>query len=69
MVQKSKKVGILDADIFDSSIPRLLSLTGRPRTNAGNIQALQLLTYTRKSINTAYELWLEGNVDGLLDSS
>ena len=33
MVQKGKRVGILDADIFGPSIPRLLSLSDAPRTD------------------------------------
>ena len=33
MIQKGKRVGILDADSFGPSIPKLLSLSGEPRTN------------------------------------
>jgi ATP-binding protein involved in chromosome partitioning len=36
MVLKGKRVGILDADIFGPSIPRLLSLSEEPFTNERN---------------------------------
>lgn len=37
MAQKGKRVGILDTDIFGPSIPRLLSLSGEPRTNESTL--------------------------------
>jgi NUBPL iron-transfer P-loop NTPase len=65
MVQQGKRVGILDADIFGPSIPRLLSLSGEPFTNARKSGILED-TNGRKSTCSIDELWIESYVDGFL---
>ena len=47
------KVGILDADVYGPSMPRLLALTGRPQAGAD------------KKLRPLVGLWPQGHVDGL----
>jgi ATP-binding protein involved in chromosome partitioning len=51
MLQRGKRVGILDADIFGPSIPRLLSLTDQePRTNPRAYPRICFLTIENRLI-------------------
>ena len=47
------KVGVLDADIYGPSMPRLLGITGKPAAGC------------RRQARADGGLWAEGDVDGL----
>ena len=53
MVQAGKRVGILDADIFGPSIPRLLNLSERPRTTADS-RLIPLTNYGLKAMSMGF---------------
>ncbi|GAO46945.1 P-loop containing nucleoside triphosphate hydrolase protein [Saitoella complicata NRRL Y-17804] len=53
LAQAGKRVGILDADIFGPSIPKLLKLSGEPRLSENN-QLLPMSNYGLKSMSMGY---------------
>ncbi|KAG0126687.1 P-loop containing nucleoside triphosphate hydrolase protein [Tuber indicum] len=53
LARQGKRTGILDADIFGPSIPKLLNLSGEPRLSSHN-QLIPLSNYGVKSMSMGY---------------
>ncbi|CAG8485501.1 8142_t:CDS:2 [Paraglomus occultum] len=49
-----KRVGILDADIFGPSIPRLMNLTGKPELTESGNQLIPLMNYGIKCMSLGF---------------
>ena len=72
MVQTSKQVRLLDADIFGPSVPQLLNLSGQPWGNQGNSPAFSrlhednrlvpLVNYDLKAISVGFLVPLESPI-------